>query len=99
MIEQSFDVEQSMRDWKRKTGGYAFPQPKDCQSEGMTVRDYFAAKAMQGILAGNGGVTVSVSTTMSATPGFIAYKKINISEEIAASAYAMADIMLVERAK
>ena len=35
------------------TGGPAFPQQDDASgSEGMTLRDYFAAKAMQGLLAG-----------------------------------------------
>ena len=32
------------------TGGSAFPSPYD-DDEGMTLRDYFAAKAMQGLLA------------------------------------------------
>ena len=36
-------------------GGPAFPSVdhvyRDCAFEGMTLRDYFAAKAMQGILA------------------------------------------------
>ena len=46
----------------KETGGYAFPQhtlepnpnggePRIIWQEGMTLRDYFAAKAMQGILA------------------------------------------------
>lgn len=35
------------------TGGPAFPSPTDgmLDNEGMTLRDYFAAKAMQGLLA------------------------------------------------
>jgi hypothetical protein len=41
-----------------KTGGSAFPQGNDRvvaavsikQSQGMTLRDYFAAKAMQGLM-------------------------------------------------
>lgn len=35
------------------TGGPAFPSPTDgmLDNEGMTLRDYFAAKAMQGMLA------------------------------------------------
>ena len=32
------------------TGGSAFPSPYD-DDEGMTLRDYFAAKAMQGMAA------------------------------------------------
>ena len=46
----------------KETGGYAFPQhtlepnpnggePRIIWQEGMTLRDYFAAKAMQGMLA------------------------------------------------
>ena len=38
-----------------KTGGPAFPRPfsgtTQYAQEGMTLRDYFAAKAMQGLLA------------------------------------------------
>lgn len=41
------------------TGGPAFPTPRyergDMYSLGMTLRDYFAAKALQGMLAENGG--------------------------------------------
>ena len=32
------------------TGGPAFPYENRYEHEGMTLRDYFAAKAMQGIL-------------------------------------------------
>lgn len=39
---------------ERTTGGPAFPGALDRHhSEGMTLRDYFAAKAMQGIIATN----------------------------------------------
>lgn len=38
-----------------KTGGSAFPLPQGSETttgcDGMTLRDYFAAKAMQGILS------------------------------------------------
>lgn len=52
-----------MSDTPINNGGYAFPMPSgpqprvDCSThynEGMTLRDYFAAAALQGILA-NGG--------------------------------------------
>ena len=34
------------------TGGFAFPRPGDFNpQQGMTLRDYFAAKAMQAILS------------------------------------------------
>ena len=39
----------------KETGGPAFPTPRyergDMYSLGMTLRDYFAAKAMQGLIA------------------------------------------------
>jgi hypothetical protein len=36
----------------KDTGGPAFPTPThNLQNDGMTLRDYFAAKAMQGLLA------------------------------------------------
>jgi len=34
-----------------ETGGPAFPLDRDCCNVGMTLRDYFAAKALQGLLA------------------------------------------------
>lgn len=33
----------------------AFPREYGVQEEGMSLRDYFAAKALQGMLAENGG--------------------------------------------
>lgn len=38
---------------QKNNGGAAFPlkEPLTSDSEGMTLRDYFAAKAMQGMLA------------------------------------------------
>ena len=37
---------------KKETGGPAFPSQREhTTKEGMTLRDYFAAKAMQGICA------------------------------------------------
>jgi hypothetical protein len=39
---------------KINTGGPAFPSKREhTTKEGMTLRDYFAAKAMQGVLAGD----------------------------------------------
>jgi hypothetical protein len=37
-----------------KDGGPAFPVPMEDRHCGMTLRDYFAAKAMQGLVAGSG---------------------------------------------
>ncbi|WP_312905430.1 hypothetical protein [Stutzerimonas nitrititolerans] len=74
-----------------KTGGPAFPNEgghkfvsgneirKTLPSSGMDLRDYFAAKAMQGLLTGGGD-----------------FEKFS---HLAADAYAIADAMLVARAK
>lgn len=49
---------------KTETGGPAFPTKRETldprttgwsMEQGMTMRDYFAAKAMQGLLASNAG--------------------------------------------
>lgn len=76
----------------RPDGGPAFPAP-EAQAEtvsehrnnarGMTLRDYFAAKAMQAALRNNQG----------AMPGDVPFP------DIASGAYAMADAMLAERSK
>lgn len=69
-----------------KTGGAAFPVSghPDMQfvaQEGMTLRDYFAAKAMQGILVNTERNQFSFSET----------------GEIASKAYELADAMLKAR--
>jgi hypothetical protein len=38
-------------------GGPAFPTAFQMHSKGMTIRDYFAAAALQGILADGGGAS------------------------------------------
>lgn len=70
---------------KKETGGWAFPVPNDANcngEEGMTLRDYFASKAMQGIMAADWELNTG-----------------NRIGEVANHAYALADAMLVERAK
>ena len=69
-----------------KTGGPAFPVP-DIGENGMTLRDYFAAKAMQGLLA-NPKLQEHILKQGGAFGGWI--------EE---SAYSWADAMLKERNK
>jgi len=72
-----------------KTGGPAFPAnhfdlaPNE---HGMTLRDYFAAKAMQGWLA-----SFSCESRHPTESGGAKY--------VAAASYAMADAMLAERNK
>ncbi len=75
----------------KNTGGPAFP----CETlgvdqhgeyrkpyEGMTLRDYFAAKAMQGMLSANGDEN-----------GFLEYEE----KTVAKNAYKLADAMLKAR--
>ena len=73
-------------DDRKETGGAAFPKTSSQSSlnqDGMDLRDYFAAKAMQGILA------LGVPPTIQSMPEF---------EKLTASrAYKMADAMIAER--
>lgn len=79
----------------KQTGGPAFPalpiqRHLDTgeilyQAEGITIRDYFAAKAMQGLLAGNPSTT---SQLIEATKG---------SGSVSELAYVLADAMLKAR--
>ena len=67
------------------TGGPAFPVPSLIHnghvSHGMTLRDYFAAKAMQGIL----------------TYGYPITHELKAEHKIAVAAYKQADAMLKAR--
>ena len=67
----------------KKTGGPAFPSPTDgmLDNEGMTLRDYFAAKAAQGIMAGK----------------FPINKESDAEHKVAKAAYIFADAMLKAR--
>ena len=72
-------------------GGSAFPEPIPSQCGGMSLRDYFAAKAMQGMFSNdallaryhNDGLVNMISPEVLAVT----------------AAYSMADAMLAERAK
>ena len=69
------------------TGGPAFPQTyQKCEEHmvGMTLRDYFAAKAMQGMISASGD-----------SNGYLEYEE----ETVAANAYKLADAMLKAREK
>lgn len=58
----------------------AFPSTGEAwYSEGMTLRDYFAAKAMHGAMIGED------------------YRHCEEASDLAATAYAIADAMLIER--
>ena len=77
----------------KDTGGPAFPcehpviidEGNIYVPSGMTLRDYFAAKAMQGILAQAGGTAISSIEDDAA--------------RATSAAYRIADAMLAERAK
>jgi len=64
----------------------AFPNPNRTDQTGMTLRDYFAAKAMQGIHANHGDFHNPYEET------YAEYVK-----EIASCAYKQADAMLKAR--
>jgi hypothetical protein len=75
----------------KQTGGPAFPLMYDVPSEnlrhihvGMTLRDYFAAKAMQGFIAGDAMLKESDTSE-----GWL--------KNIADASYEMADAMLKAR--
>lgn len=67
-----------------KTGGAAFPKPS-CDSmngeEGMSLRDYFAGQALQGILAGD----------------WVPTGQDSCADQIADAAYKQADSMILAR--
>ena len=77
-----------------KTGGPAFPgldyinQHGKKNPEGMTLLDYFAAKAMQGMLSDANAIDEDTGKKLSIPDN---------AELIASAAYMMADAMLKER--
>lgn len=81
------------------TGGPAFPMPNQLSAngdmcwgaDGMTLRDYFAAKAMQGLMANPGG---PVQASCMSGWSFANCDK----NDVATLAYVMADAMLGARA-
>ena len=75
---------------EKESGGYAFPLADSCaeyartnrsDANGMSLRDYFAAKAMQGYLA-------SIPETV---------EPVEFSVQIARDAYLIADAMIEAR--
>ena len=75
---------------EKDDGGRAFPFAYETShpeehgiNGGMALRDYFAAKAMQGIISGNSPITTEYQC----------------EEKIAVASYVIADAMLKERAK
>lgn len=80
-----------MSNTNTQDGGPAFPNThpdyKTLGVGGMTLRDYFAAAAMQGQLANDGWFQ------------FLIRKSVDIQKSVASHAYGIADAMLAERAK
>ena len=67
---------------KKETGGPAFPSQREhTTKEGMTLRDYFAARSMHGLLANS---KISLPT-------------IGAEKMLAEASYQMADAMLKAR--
>lgn len=79
-------------------GGPAFPLKEPCMSDffGMTLRDYFAAKAMLALLTHHGGYTGD-----EAHPSSIPCLREDVLDvdSLAQYAYSQADAMLAERDK
>jgi len=73
-MKDNIEVAKEYTDWLVKTGGYA---------RDMTLRDYFAGLAMQGLLS------YAAASGKYAPP----------DDELAREAYKMAEAMLKERAK
>ena len=81
-----------MTNESKETGGPAFPRPGDFNPQtGMTLRDYFAAKAMQSILRGYDAVSSFEDEEVNDPEG--------MPKLIAKDAYIMADAMLLAREK
>lgn len=78
---------------EKDTGGCAFPvlDTEDrFGSSGMTLRDYFAAKALQGVLANSGGVVQKNSSC--------GWSLCNCTfDDVAEFSYQLADAMLKAR--
>ena len=77
----------------KNTGGAAFPIPKDrdisySHKNGMTLRDYFAAKALEGLIS-------KMAFELHADHE----KAKEVHKYLARSAYSYADAMLAEREK
>jgi hypothetical protein len=62
-VINNFSVHLKEYKMKKETSGPAFPVPPNTwyDKQGMTLRDYFAAKAMQGLLAADTGFTMSAT--------------------------------------
>ncbi|MNJ10717.1 hypothetical protein D3C77_48790 [compost metagenome] len=81
------------------TGGAAFGEFKQCgdvsvKSGGLTVRDYFAAKVLQGLVSNTESMGAASDEHDQLGPGSVSFERY-----LAGAAYELADAMLEERAK
>lgn len=81
---------------EKDNGGVAFPSNTEKYGPqcGMSLRDYFAGKAMQGALSAASGERFANRLRDRALSGGM-----SIAQVIAMDAYATADAMIAERAK
>jgi hypothetical protein len=81
---------------QKNNGGAAFPLKEALTSdnEGMTLRDYFAAK-----IAAAQSVATSADTSYMMPDYAYPDGEQTVAQKIAANAYAVADALLAERAK
>lgn len=78
-------------------GGNAFPVGGgDQRNAGMTMRDYFAAKALQGLMSNSEGVHAGAEPLGS---WLVNSSSATAPDWLAARVYAVADAMLKERSK
>jgi hypothetical protein len=87
-------------DWN-KAGGAAFPlkEPMTHDELGMTLRDYFAAKALQGLISEPVPREKDGETTVTTIMRHAGERFTSPARMFAHCAYAIADAMLAERAK
>jgi len=73
--------------WRKKQimDTQAFPNPHRTDMTGMSLRDYFAAKAMQAYLADKALIDLFI------------YMNADVKEQVALTAYQMADAMMKAR--
>jgi len=71
-----------------ETGGPAFPPDRGAHHRGMDLRDYFAAMAMQGLLAG---------TAAGSSARYDFSRNNDLRDELAEHAYLIAQAMIKER--
>lgn len=83
----SLETATAAADARRATGPHAFPTAFNGEHEGMTLRDYFAARAMQGMVERR-----ATSLAMSSDAG----AELLV---VARTSYAIADALLTERSR